>query len=203
MYGLTECARGSYLPPALINERPDSVGISIPNEEVWIENDDGRRLGADETGELVIRGSNVMQGYWRDPKETAIRFKGEPGSRDRLLYTGDLFCRDGDGYLYFVSRKDDLINTKGERVSPREIETCICEFEGIVEAAVVGVPDQILGQAIKACVVPAGPDKLDKPGLKRHLKKNLEPFMLPALIEIRASLPKLFNGKIDRKQLCS
>ena len=112
------------------------------------------RLGSNQIGELVIRGSNVMQGYWNDPKETAIRFRQDQSGRGTLLYTGDLFRRDEDGYLYFiVSRKDDLINTKGERVSPKEIENCLCEHESVGEAVAIGVPDDILGQAIKAFVV--------------------------------------------------
>ena len=131
MYGLTESVRGSYLPPDLINERPDSVGIPMPNEEAWLVDEEDNRIGSNEIGELVIRGSNVMQGYWNDPKETAIRFRQDQSGRGTLLYTGDLFRRDEDGYLYFIARKDDLINTKGERVSPKEIENCLCEHESV------------------------------------------------------------------------
>ena len=97
------------------------------------------------SGELVVRGSNVMQGYWNAPAETSKRFKPGRYPGERLLYSGDFFKRDQDGYLYFVARKDDMIKTKGERVSPKEIENVLCELEGIVEAAVIGVPDAILG----------------------------------------------------------
>ena len=99
---------------------------------------------------MVVRGLSVMQGYWNDPEETARVFRSGRYRGETLLYTGDLFKRDEDGYLYFVARKDDLIKTKGERVSPKEIENVLCEIDGVVEAAVIGVPDEIYGKAINA-----------------------------------------------------
>ncbi|MCK5349489.1 MAG: AMP-binding protein, partial [Desulfobacula sp.] len=136
MYGLTECKRVSYLPPELIHSKPESVGIPMPNEEVFIHDSQGNELGPGEIGELVVRGSNVMQGYWNAPEETAKTFKPGRYRGETLLYTGDLFKKDDDGLLYFVSRKDDMIKTKGERVSPKEIENVLCEMDGILEAAV-------------------------------------------------------------------
>ena len=201
MYGLTECKRVSYLPPEQLEIRPDSVGIPIPNEEVWVVDDDGNKLGSDMNGELVVRGSNVMQGYWNDPEETAHRYKSDPEGNGRLLYTGDVFRMDKDGYLYFVSRKDDLLKTKGERVSPKEIEACLHDMEGVIEAAVIGLPDDLLGQAIKAFVVADATYELTEAGLMKYCQQNLEPFMLPKYIEFRDSLPKSPNGKIDKKKL--
>ena len=201
MYGLTECKRVSYLPPDQLEQRPKSVGIPIPNEEVFIVDEDGKELEPQEIGELVVRGSNVMQGYWNDPKETARVFRPGRYRREALLYTGDLFKKDEDGYLYFVSRKDDLIKTKGERVSPKEIENALYEVDGVVEAAVIGVPDEIFGQAIKAFIVThKGSDLTDK-DIKKHCMLNLEPFMIPKYVEFCRNLPKTTSGKIDKKKL--
>jgi acyl-CoA synthetase (AMP-forming)/AMP-acid ligase II len=201
MYGLTECKRVAYMPPEKLPERPGSVGIAMPNCEVFVVNEEGRELGPNQVGELVVRGANVMQGYWNAPEETAKRFRPGRYPADALLYTGDLFRQDEEGYLYFVGRKDDMIKTKGERVSPKEVENAICEMEGVAEAAVVGVPDDILGQAIKAFVVcsrnpgPTGADVIN------HCKKHLEPFMVPREVEFRNALPRTASGKIDKKPL--
>lgn len=202
MYGLTECKRVCYLPPDKLDERPDSVGIAIPNSEVFIVDAEGREVSPMEVGELVVRGSHVMQGYWNDPAETARIFR--PGKRrgETLLYTGDLFRRDKEGYLYFVARMDDLIKTKGERVSPKEIENALYAMEGVVEAAVIGVSDEILGKAIKAFVVPEKNIRLTEGQVQAHCHKTLEPFMVPKFVEFVDILPKSHSGKIDKKSLC-
>ena len=122
MYGLTECKRVTYLPPEQLDIRPTSVGRGMPNEEVWLVDDAGRRLLNGSTGELVIRGSNVMRGYWEKPDETLKRLKPGPIPGEMVLYSGDLFRTDSEGYLYFVARRDDIINSRGEKVSPREVE---------------------------------------------------------------------------------
>ena len=201
MYGLTECKRVSYLPPDQLEQRPESVGIPIPNEEVFIVDGDGQEVKPYETGELVVRGSNVMQGYWNDSEETARVFRPGRYPGETLLYTGDLFKKDEDGYLYFVARKDDLIKTKGERVSPKEIENVLCEIDGVVEAAVIGVPDEIFGKAIKAFVVNNNRSDLTEKQIKKHCMQNLEPFMTPKYVEFRKTLPKTTSGKIDKKKL--
>ncbi len=201
MYGLTECKRVSYLPPHELDNKPTSVGIPMPNEEVFIMNEEGEEVGAGKVGELVIRGSNVMQGYWNAPEETARTFRPGRYNGDTLLYSGDLFRRDEEGFLYFVARKDDMIKTKGERVSPKEIENILCEMEGVVEAAVIGVPDEIFGQAIKAFIVKDKENRLNEKTVQKHCTLNLEPFMLPKYIEFRDTLPKSSSGKIDKKKL--
>jgi amino acid adenylation domain-containing protein len=201
MYGLTECKRVAYLPPDELKRKPSSVGIAIPNEEVFIVDADGRRLGPKEVGELVVRGSNVMQGYWRRPEETAKTFKPGRYRGETLLYTGDLFTMDEEGFLYFVARKDDLIKTRGERVSPREIENCLCSLPGVVEAAVIGVEDEILGQAIKAFIVTEKESGLTQDDVLKHCSKNLESFMVPKYLEFHDLLPKSPSGKIDKKLL--
>jgi long-chain acyl-CoA synthetase len=152
MYGLTECKRVSYLPPAELEKRPTSVGKGMPNEEIYIVDEKGERVGPGEVGELVVRGANVMLGYWELPEQTAQSLRPGRYPGERVLYTGDLFKMDEDGYFYFVARKDDIIKCKGEKVSPKEVENVLYGMDGIVEAAVVGVPDEIFGQAIKAFV---------------------------------------------------
>ena len=153
MYGLTECKRVAYLPPEEIDRKPGSVGIAMPNEEVFIVDPDGNPVEPGTVGELVVRGANVMQGYWNAPEATARTYRPGKYRSEALLYTGDLFKMDEEGFLYFVARKDDMIKTKGERVSPKEIESALCEMDGVIEAAVIGVPDDIFGQAIKAFIV--------------------------------------------------
>jgi long-chain acyl-CoA synthetase len=153
MYGITECKRVSYLPPEELDRRPNSVGRGMPNEEVFVLNDAGEPVAPGEVGELVVRGSNVMQGYWNMPEETARVLRPGRYPWEKVLYTGDLFTVDEDGFLYFVSRKDDIIKSRGEKVSPREVEAVISEMPSVQEVAVVGVPDPILGQAIKAVAV--------------------------------------------------
>jgi len=201
MYGLTECKRVAYLPPEELDTRPGSVGIPIPNEEVFIVDGNGQEVGPNKIGELVVRGSNVMQGYWNAPQETKLRFKPGKHFRETLLYTGDLFRRDNDGFLYFIGRTDDIIKTQGERVSPKEIENCICELKGVSETAVIGLPDDLSGQVIKAFVVPDKHHKIREVDVLRHCKKNLEVFMVPRYIEIRKQLPKTSSGKVDKTRL--
>lgn len=201
MYGLTECKRVSYLPPSQIDIRTGSVGRGMPNEEVYIVDENGNRVGPHVVGELVIRGANVMAGYWNDPVETAKRLKPGPYPWERVLYSGDLFRADEEGYLYFVGRKDDIIKSRGEKVSPREVEEALCKLEGIAEAVVLGVPDPVLGSAIKAVVSLRPGSDLSVPVIMRHCKASLEDFMVPKYIEIMASLPQTGNGKLNRREL--
>lgn len=201
MYGLTECKRVSFLDPEELDRRPNSVGKPIPNCQVFILDEEGNELGPGEIGELVIRGSNVMQGYWRASELTEKTFRPGRYSGERLLYSGDLFKKDEDGFLYFVGRKDDLIKTRGERVSPKEIENVLCSIPGVLEAAVVGVPDEILGQAIKAFVVRESASPITEKEILKYCDRNLEAFMMPKYIEFISQLPRSPNGKIDKKAL--
>jgi long-chain acyl-CoA synthetase len=203
MYGVSECARVTYLPPEEVSRRPGSVGRGMPNEDWYIVDDEGRRLGPGQTGELVVRGSHVMQGYWAKPELTARAIRPGMHPWERNLYTGDLFTTDADGYLYFVSRKDDIIKTRGEKVSPREVEGVICELPEVQEAAVVGVPDPILGEAIKAFVVPVEGAEIDQKRVVMQCAKKLENFMVPASVEFRSSLPKTESGKIKHRELAA
>lgn len=199
MYGLTECKRCTWLPPAELDRRPGSVGIAIPGTEAYVVDDTGARAGPHEVGELVIRGPHVMQGYWENEVATRNALRPGPFPWEKVLYTGDLFRTDADGFLYFVGRKDDIIKTRGEKVSPKEVENVLYGLPGIREAAVVAIPDPILGSAIKAVV--AADAGLTADAVLRHCAAHLEDFMVPKLVEFRASLPKTESGKISRREV--
>jgi len=201
MYGLTECKRVTYLPPHQLEVRPTSVGRGMPNEEVWLVDELGRRLPNGSTGELVIRGSHVMRGYWEKPAETAERLKPGPIPGERVLYSGDIFRTDSEGYLYFVARKDDIIKSRGEKVSPREVENALHSLPGVLEAAVVGVPDAVLGQAVKAFVVIKSGQRYSDKDVIKHCLTKLENFMVPKYVEFVDSIPKTDTGKIKKTGL--
>ncbi len=201
MYGLTECKRVSYLPPEEVDRRPDSVGRGMPNEEVWIENEKREKAMPHQIGELVVRGSNVMMGYWELPEETNKMLRPGRHPWEKVLHTGDLFKMDQEGFLYFVGRKDSIIKSRGEKVSPREIENVLYELEEIAEAAVVGIPDEILGEAIKAIVVLREGASLSEKEIQHHCAQNLEDFMVPQVVEFRSFLPKTESGKVKKTTL--
>ncbi len=201
MYGQTECIRTSYLPPSEVDRRPDSAGKAMPNCEVFIVDEQGRPLPPGEVGELAVRGSNVMKGYWELPEETAKVLRPGPVPGGIVLYSGDLFRTDAEGYLHFVSRKDDIIKVRGQRVSPKEIEEVLCRMPGVMEAAVVGVPDPILGSAIKAVLRLKNGSRLTAHEVMAYCAQHLEDFMIPKIAEFRQALPTTGTGKISRKEL--
>ena len=202
MYGLTECKRVSYLPPSELSRRPLSVGKAIPNTEVWLVNEQGERITTPWTvGELVIRGAHVMKGYWNKTEETEAVLKPGIYPDEKILLSRDLFKMDEDGYLYFVSRKDDVIKSGGERISPREIEDVLYEIDGVSEAAVIPVPDEILGSAIKAFLVFKEGEEKTIEQIINFCKEKLEHSRIPRYVEIRDSLPKSSSGKVRKKDL--
>jgi amino acid adenylation domain-containing protein len=198
MYGQTECTRVCYLPPEQLDIRPGSVGIPIPETEAYVVDECGDRVGPGEVGELVVRGAHVMKGYWADQERTKQKLRPGPFPWERVLYTGDLFRTDDEGYLYFVARKDDIIKSRGEKVAPKEIEDVLYALDGIQQAAVVGTPDPVLGMAIKAVIVLADGSGLTEKEILRHCAAHLEDLMVPKQIEFRMELPKTDSGKIRR-----
>jgi amino acid adenylation domain-containing protein len=200
MYGQTECKRVLYLPPHELKNRPGSVGIAIPGTEVWIQGPDGERLPPGSIGQLVVRGRHVMKGYLNKPKETASTFGPGRFPEEGVLFTGDLFRQDEEGFFYFVSRVDDIIKTRGEKVAPKEIENVLYLLPCILEAAVVGIPDELEGEAIKAYIVSSDP-ALSARVVINHCKKHLESFMIPKFIEFRDTLPKGSTGKIAKREI--
>jgi acyl-CoA synthetase (AMP-forming)/AMP-acid ligase II len=201
MYGLTECKRCTYLPPADLARKPGSVGVAIPNTELWLVDEHDVRLPPGRVGQLVIRGATVMRGYWEKPEQTAKKLRPGPLPGELVLYTGD-YCRlDEEGYLYFVGRMDDIIKSRGEKVAPKEVESAIVDIPGVKEAAVIGVPDEVLGQAVKAFVVLEEGAALGEKEILRACQARLENFMVPKLVAFVASLPRTSTGKITKAEL--
>ncbi|HQK20705.1 MAG TPA: fatty acid--CoA ligase family protein, partial [Polyangiaceae bacterium] len=201
MYGLTECKRCTYLPPEDIDKKPTSVGIAIPNTEMWIVDEQDRRVGPHEVGQLVIRGATVMKGYWEKPEQTAKKLRPGPLPGELVLYTGDYCKMDEDGYLYFVGRMDDVIKSRGEKVAPKEVENALVHIAGVKEVAVIGVADELLGQAVKAFVVPEQGAVLTERQIIGEAQQRLENFMVPKYVQIVDELPKTTTGKIKKTDL--
>jgi long-chain acyl-CoA synthetase len=202
MYGLTECKRVSYLEPEEIDKKPTSVGKPMPNLEVMIVDDDWNILPPNTIGRLVVRGTSVMQGYWNDINATDERIKQGRHPFERFLDTGDLFKMDEEGYLYFIGRNDDLLKVKGERVAPREVETILCQYPGVAEAAVIGMPDEEWGSLVTAFVVTEeGAHSIEKNALIRYCRENLEEYAVPKELIMVKDLPRNQNGKIDKNSL--
>src|SRR5436190_7916279 len=190
MYGLTECKRCTYLPPKDIDRKPESVGIAIPNTELWLVDENDKRCGPGEVGQLVIRGATVMRGYWEKPEATAKKLKPGPLPGEMVLYTGD-YCRlDEEGYLYFVGRMDDVIKSRGEKVAPKEVEHVIYDVAGVKEVAVIGVPDPMLGSAVKAIIVLESGVTLDQKDIVRICQRKLENVMVAKYVDFGAELRK-------------
>ena len=201
MYGLTECKRVSYLEPELINEKPESVGKAIPGTEVYLLTTEGNPVSPGEKGILYVRGPHIMAGYWNQPQLTDYMLIPGKLPGERVLCTHDWFKMDDEGFLYFVSRTDDIIKTRGEKVSPLEVERTLAQIKGIEAAAVIGVEDEILGQAIRAFVVVDPALKLDAKKIKQLCLAMLENYMVPRDVMFLDKLPQNANGKIDKQSL--
>jgi amino acid adenylation domain-containing protein len=203
MYGLTECKRVSYLDPELIDAKPGSVGKAIPGTEVYLLSMDGKPVAPGEVGILYVRGPHVMAGYWNRPDLTDEMLKPGKLPGERVLCTHDLFRMDDEGYLYFVARTDDIIKTRSEKVSPVEVENALYRIPGVREAAVVGVPDELLGQAIRAYVVADPAAGLTVQSLRVDSAAFLEPYMVPTQVILCESLPRNPNGKVNKRILAA
>lgn len=202
MYGLTECKRVSYLDPQELEKRPNSVGKAMPNMETYIVNEnDDEIVESRKPGELIVRGSSVMKGYWNLPEETARVLRPGRYSGDKVLYTGDIFEKDEEGYLYFLGREDSIIKTAGHQVSPKEVENVLCEKDDIIEAAVIGVDDEILGNAIKAFVHLSDNSKTTEEDIIRFCSERLEEYSVPKYVSLCPELPKTFTGKVQKRDL--
>jgi len=201
MYGLTECTRVCYLDPNRLDDKIGSVGKAMPNTEVYVADPEGRPVPPGVVGELIVRGASVMRGYWRRPRETEEWLKPGPNQGELVLHTHDRFRVDEEGFLYFVGRSDDILKTKGEKVNPLEIETVLYELSEVKEAAIIGVPDEIDGTAIKAIVVARAEAQIDVRAVRNHCRARLESFMVPKYIEVSDELPKTESGKIKKTAL--
>ena len=202
MYGLTEAFRSTYLPPALVDSHPDSMGRAIPFAEILVVRADGSITDDEEPGELVHCGPLVAQGYWKDAPRTAERFRPAPSASrygGMAVWSGDTVRRDGQGLLYFVGRDDAMIKSAGNRISPTEIEEAAVAVPGVAEAVALGMADDRLGQAVRLLLRGQGDDI---PGaVAAHLKSELPNFMQPRDIVMLDQFPRNPNGKIDRVAL--
>lgn len=203
MYGLTEAFRSTYLPPEELDRRPTSMGKAIPDTEILILNEHGQRCKPDEIGELVHRGPTVSLGYWNRPEETARALRPNPllppemGDCEKVCYSGDLVKMDADGFFYFIGRRDTMIKSSGVRISPTEVEEVLFQSGKLRGAAVIGLPDEVLGQVIKAFVVPRDGDALDANALLEICAQKMPRYMVPKSVEVLSELPKTSSGKVD------
>ena len=203
MYGLTEAFRSTYLPPEELERRPTSMGKAIPNTEILVVNENGRSCQPGEVGELVHRGPTVFLGYWGQPELTKKVLRPHPflppelGEGETVCYSGDLVKTDEDGFLYYVGRRDTMIKSSGYRISPTEVEEALFQSGEILGAAVIGVPDDVLGQHVKAFVVAKDNATRDTKRLLAFCAELIPHYMIPKLVEYLDELPKTTSGKVD------
>ena len=203
MYGLTEAFRSTYLPPEELDCRPTSMGKAIPDTEILVLNDQGQLCKAGEPGELVHRGPTVSLGYWNRPEETARALRPNPllppemGDCEKVCYSGDLVKMDEEGFLYFIGRRDTMIKSSGFRISPTEVEEVLFQTGKLRGAAVIGIPDEVLGQVIKAFVVPRDGKPLSTESLLAACAEKMPRYMVPKFVEVLSELPKTSSGKVD------
>jgi len=206
MYGLTEAFRSTFLPPEQVAIRPDSIGKAIPNAEVLVVREDGSLCAAGEPGELVHRGVHVSMGYWNDHEQTAERFKPvlsrELGLTipELAVWSGDTVRMDDEGFLYFIGRRDEMIKTSGYRVSPTEVEEVLMATGRLQQAAVIGLPDAVMGERVHAVVVARA--EVDAESLRAWCAERLSDYKVPETMTLtREALPRNANGKVIKRQL--
>ena len=198
MYGQTEAsARLAYLHPDDIERKPGSIGKGIPGVDLTLRDTMGQLVSVGETGEIVARGENLMAGYWNRPEETREVLRSEG------LWTGDLARSDEEGFLYIISRKNDMIKSGSHRIGPKEIEDVLAEHPAVHEVAVIGIPDEILDERIRACVVLRPSAASSEKELKAHCKKLLPQYKIPHDVVFLDDLPKTTSGKIKKNELRS
>ena len=203
MYGLTEAFRSTYLPPEELDRRPTSMGKAIPDTEILVLNERGQLCKPGEPGELVHRGPTVSLGYWNRPEDTARALRPNPllpsemGDCEKVCYSGDLVKTDEDGFLYFIGRRDTMIKSSGFRISPTEVEEVLFQSGKLRGAAVIGIPDETLGQTIKAFVVAKDGNALDVDAMLAYCAEKMPRYMVPKTFEVLGELPKTSSGKVD------
>jgi long-chain acyl-CoA synthetase len=194
-YGLTEASPVVSINPLKGVRKPGSIGVPIEGVDVSIAATEGILLGPDEVGELVVKGPNVMRGYFKLPEETGVALK------DGWLWTGDMAKKDSDGYLYIVDRKKDMVNVRGLNVYPKEIEEILYQDPRVAEAAVIGIKDEHKGEVPKAFVALKDGCRLTESELVHFCRDRIASYKVPKHVEFRQSLPKNATGKILKKAL--
>lgn len=204
MYGFSEAFRSTFLPPAELDRRPESMGRAIPRCEVFVIDESGEECAPGVVGELVHRGPTVALGYWNDPDATARVFRTDPldpGRRDQVAYSGDLVRRDEEGFLYFAGRRDSMFKSMGFRISPEDVEEQLLAFGQLSEVVVTGEPDDAAGGRVVAHVVPCKAENFSIEDLTEECKRNMPSYMVPSEVHVHTVLPRTPSGKFDRKAL--
>ncbi|WP_264212384.1 class I adenylate-forming enzyme family protein [Leisingera thetidis] len=201
MYGLTECHRCTYLEPDQLDRRKTSVGKAIPFTRMWVVDEQGQRRSHSATGELVIAGGTVMQGYWRRPDATRQRLHRLPETGETVFHTGDICRLDAEGYCYFIGRVDDILKVRGQKVAPLEVERHLLSHPKIAQAAVLGRPDPVLGTALIACIEPVPGAQLTAAEVLSFAAQGLPVHARPVRVQIERALPRNGNGKIDKRAI--
>ncbi|MGA7460808.1 MAG: AMP-binding protein [Candidatus Korobacteraceae bacterium] len=203
MFGLTEAFRSTYLDPSKIDSHPTSIGKAIPDCQVFVMDENGDECPPNTVGELVHRGATVTKGYWRDPESTAKVFRSHPRfPGETLVFSGDKARKDEEGYLYFVARSDEMIKTKGFRVSPTEVESEVIRHPEVVDAIAFAVPNIAIGEDVACAYTTVSRQPVAEQILKQYLKANLPSHMVPAYLIHFDSFPITGNaGKLDRKSI--
>lgn len=207
MYGLTEAFRSTYLPPEQVDHRPASMGRAIPEVEILVINERGTECAPGEVGELVHCGATVSMGYWRDPENTALRFRQHPlrqgAGRDgeKVVFSGDLVNTDAEGYLYYVGRKDKQIKSRGVRVSPEEIERCLHSSTLVSQVVTFAVPRDDGDTDIVAAIVPRDAAQFRKEALEEFCRNEMPEYMRPRVFWAMTEFPLTSSGKPDRCEI--
>jgi len=194
-YGLTEGTVASTMNP-MGQRKIGSIGKALPGQEVAVMDDDGNLLGPNEVGEIVIKGDNVMKGYYKDENSTR-----ETIDERGYLHTGDMGYCDEDGYFFIVGRKKDMIIRGGENIYPKEIENVLYEHPQVLESAVVPVPDEVMGEEVAAYVVVRDRNVISEDEVREYCKEKLADYKIPKYIKFLDELPKSHMGKILKREL--
>jgi acyl-CoA ligase (AMP-forming) (exosortase A-associated) len=207
MYGMTEAFRSTYLDPAEVDRRPDSIGKAVPTADILVVRPDGSTCDPGEEGELVhCGGPHISLGYWNDPERTAERFRPAPTleeprrTGEPAVWSGDRAVTDEEGFIYFIGRRDWMIKTSGYRISPTEVEEVAYATGLVRDAVALGVDDETLGQRVRLIVAPAVTD-FDVDALLAKMKSRLPLYMVPSSVVVLDTLPRNANGKFDRALL--
>ncbi len=203
MYGLTEAFRSTFLPPAEVDQRPESIGKAIPNVEIFVIDDEGRECAPGEVGEIVHRGALIAKGYWGNPQKTNEVYRPNPllpewlGTSEKVVYSGDLGWKDDEGFLYIVGRKDNMIKSSGHRISPDEITEVLLKMDGVSNAAVIGVEDEQLGHKVAAFLQIDANREISIKECQTFVKKFLPAHMIPSIVMCLKKFPQNGNGKVN------
>ena len=194
-YGLTETSPAVTINPMSLKEYNGSIGLPLPSTDISIRDENGNEVALGLTGELCVRGPQVMSGYWKRPDETALVFWP-----DGFLRTGDVARSDQDGFIYLVDRIKDMILVSGFNVYPNEVEQVISQMPGVLEVGVIGVSENDSGEKVKACIVKRDPS-LTAQDVIAYSREHLTAYKIPKIIEFYTELPKTNVGKILRRAL--